>query len=144
MLIIIVMIVIVESAHQTDTTQAQRIWNLLADIYSSFPSLAELSEDRRSAQAAELVVSAWKAYRAKSSPNHLPIQPALIVDLEARLERCRTKGGQSVSEGNSQKRDDPTGEALPHHADTMTETSLTSMYDLEFQDIDWLFWENLD
>lgn len=144
MLMVLVMIVIVESAHQTDAAQARRIWTLLAEIYSSFPSLVELSEDRRSAQAAELVVSAWKAYKAKPSSNHYPTQPDLVMDLEARLEKCRTESTRNGPTDDRLARHDVLGEASPNHSDIMPDSSLNPMYDLEFQDIDWLFWESLD
>ncbi|THW78378.1 hypothetical protein D6D17_10164, partial [Aureobasidium pullulans] len=82
--------VIVEVMQLKGSPEAQRIWDLLSDLYTYNKNLLELSEDRRKLHAAELITSAWKA-RQTADPS--AYKPTCVSILEPLLSEQSTSGG---------------------------------------------------
>lgn len=110
--------------------EAQRIWDLLSDLYTYNKNLLELSEDRRKLHAAELITSAWKA-RQTADPS--AYKPACVSILEPLLSDNRGDATKTQTE--------VVGQPLEP---VMTDEDLNAMLDLEFQDIDWGFWAGME
>lgn len=112
------------------STEAQRIWDLLSDLYTYNKNLLELSEDRRKLHAAELITSAWKARHTADPSAH---KPACVSILEPLLSDNRGYATKTQTE--------VVGQSLEP---VMTDEDLNAMLDLEFQDIDWGFWAGME
>lgn len=104
----------------------------------------QLTEDRRNSHAAELVVAAWRARQTKRTSDVSFSRPEFVIHLEAQLLECcsgpadnvKMKDGQQSSAG---KKFEPlTSESIS------PEVEADAISDLDFQDIDWSFWNNLD
>ncbi|THW89161.1 hypothetical protein D6D15_05457 [Aureobasidium pullulans] len=122
--------VIVEVMQLKGSPEAQRIWDLLSDLYTYNKNLLELSEDRRKLHAAELITSAWKA-RQTADPS--AYKPACVSILEPLLSDNRGDATKTQTE--------VVGQPLEP---VMTDEDLDTMLDLEFQDIDWGFWAGME
>ncbi|THW13509.1 hypothetical protein D6D24_06007 [Aureobasidium pullulans] len=122
--------VIVEVMQLKGSPEAQRIWDLLSDLYTYNKNLLELSEDRRKLHAAELITSAWKA-RQTADPS--AYKPACVSILEPLLSDNRGDATKTQTE--------VVGQPLER---VMTDEDLGAMLDLEFQDIDWGFWAGME
>ncbi|KAG9563687.1 hypothetical protein KCU71_g6127, partial [Aureobasidium melanogenum] len=122
--------VIVEVAQLKGSPKAQRIWDLLSNLYTHNKNLLELSEDRRKLHAAELIINAWKA-RQTVTPS-APV-PLCISMLEPLLSGYRAGVGHVQSEA--------AGQVLEP---VMTDEDLNEILGLEFQDIDWGFWAGIE
>ncbi|TIA36941.1 hypothetical protein D6C79_08191 [Aureobasidium pullulans] len=122
--------VIVEVVQLKGSTEAQRIWDLLSDLYTYNKNLLELSEDRRKLHAAELITSAWKA-RQTADPS--AYKPACVSILQPLLSDNRGDATKTQTE--------VAGQPLEP---VMTDEDLNAMLDLEFQDIDWGFWAGME
>ncbi|THX15404.1 hypothetical protein D6D13_02061 [Aureobasidium pullulans] len=122
--------IIVEVMQLKGSPEAQRIWDLLSDLYTYNKNLLELSEDRRKLHAAELITSAWKA-RHTADPS--AYKPACVSILEPLLSDNRGDATKTQTE--------VAGQPLEP---VMTDEDLNAMLDLEFQDIDWGFWAGME
>lgn len=138
------MVVLVEASHESDMDKCQRIWSLLSDLYAANTSLLELTEDRRRLHAAELIVAAWKTCQSKGTVGQSSLKPELVMTLESRLAECLNMSAQRSSAKNGHK--DNTGEAtgLEIPQSLPVEQDATGLFDLDFQDIDWSFWNSID
>lgn len=110
--------------------KAQRIWDLLSDLYTWNKSLLELSEDRRKLHAAELITNAWKARQAADPSAYIPM---CISVLEPVLAERHAIVAESQTEVVGQPLDP-----------VMTDEDLNVILGLEFQDIDWGFWAGME
>lgn len=121
---------IVEITQLKGSPKAQRIWELLSDLYTYNKNLLELSEDRRKLHAAELIIKAWKA-RQMANPS--APTPSCVSMLEPLLSEHRTDADHLQSEASGQQLEP-----------VMTDEDLNEILGLEFQDIDWGFWAGME
>ena len=139
------MCILVEASQQTVEPKAQRIWDLLSNLYSSNAFLVEISEDRRRVHAAELVVAAWKAREHKTARNLCPPKPAFVTILENQLKIQHTKSGQKRDADAAQLDDAKPGSVqLPSDELFPEQKEADFDFNLDFQDIDWSFWSSID
>ena len=121
---------IVEVTQLKASPKAQRIWDLLSDLYTYNKNLHELSEDRRKFHAAELIVKAWKARQTADSSARTPLCVSILEPLlsahRADVEHVQLQ---------------PVGQSLEP---VMTDEDLNEILGLEFQDIDWGFWAGME
>lgn len=110
--------------------KAQRIWDLLSDLYTYNKPLLELSEDRRKLHAAELITNAWKARQAADPTAHTPMCVSILEPLLAERHT-------GVTESQTEVVDQPL-------EPVMTDEDLNVILGLEFQDIDWGFWAGME
>ena len=138
------MCVLVECSQQDDESKARRIWDLISDLYLHNFTLSRLSEDRRRSQAAGLVVSAWKARQKKLGSLQ---KPQFVVTLESQLAQCNpadpsqtftAQSTQQASSGQNQNYEPITPQSFSAGQD------VDAIFDLDFQDIDWSFWNSID
>ncbi|MCJ1379801.1 hypothetical protein MMC17_002904 [Xylographa soralifera] len=156
--------VLVEARRQFDTPEAERIWALLSDVYTANSSLSELQEDRRKSYVVELMIVAWRArenFLVERQQHQLgtyrpPQKPAFLVDLENRLlkyiEAGKPEGPTKRKLGEVETRD-PTpikklappagtqGRDLPMDNTTFSQFDLDTFAEVNFDAIDWSFWE---
>ncbi|KAG9950962.1 hypothetical protein KCU85_g3246, partial [Aureobasidium melanogenum] len=123
--------VIVEVTQLKASPRAQRIWDLLSDLYTYNKNLHELSEDRRKLHAAELIVKAWKARQTAGPSARTPLCVSILEPLlsahRADMEHVQLQ---------------PVGQSLEP---VMTDEDLNEILGLEFQDIDgFLGWYGVD
>lgn len=138
-----VMFVLVEAARENDVSKAQEMWDLLASVYTCNVSLHDLEEDRRRLHAAELVVAAWKAWQNKFGIGQYT-PPQFVVDLESGLASHRTRVGQEITSGSVVQRGPRTSFAPITPESFLTAEDMSGTFDLDFQDIDWSFWNSMD
>ncbi|KAI5264013.1 hypothetical protein E4T47_08875 [Aureobasidium subglaciale] len=122
--------VIVEVMQLKGAPEAQRIWDVISDLYTYNKNLLELSEDRRKHHAAELIIKAWKA-RAQADPS--AFKPSCVAVLESLLAEKQSDAVQAQF-GDTGQPLDP----------VMTDEDLNAILDMEFQDIDWSFWAGME
>ncbi|KAI5196002.1 hypothetical protein E4T39_07980 [Aureobasidium subglaciale] len=122
--------VIVEVMQLKGAPEAQRIWDVISDLYTYNKNLLELSEDRRKHHAAELIINAWKA-RYQADP--FAQKPSCVSVLESLLTESREEATQ-VQSGDVELPLEP----------VMTDEDLNVILDMEFQDIDWSFWAGME
>ncbi|KAL9109897.1 MAG: hypothetical protein Q9227_005420 [Pyrenula ochraceoflavens] len=127
--------VLVEASRQHETAKTNRIWGLLSDLYSTNSTLWELSEDRRKAQAAELVITAWKARQNKL--DHQLQKPDFVANLETRLAEHRL-----LLQGGAVKQE--TNESVATSHSVLLGEEMDALFNIDFQDIDWSFWSGID
>lgn len=165
-LITLVVYVLIEARRQFDTPRADRIWGLLSDIYAANPSLRELQEDRRRSHAVELLLVAWRARenflferQQRQQDMYRPVQkPAFLDDLENRLltfiEAGRPEGPSKRKLGeaetsNSTPAKKPVPAAgiqasdLPVDNTVLSQLDLDAIAELDFDAIDWSFWDTV-
>lgn len=121
---------IVEVTQLKGSPKAQRIWDLLSDLYTYNKPLLELSEDRRKLHAAELIVNAWKARQAADPSAYIPMCVSVLEPL--------------LSEKSTQVADSEIEAAGQPLEPVMTDEDLNVILGLEFQDIDWGFWAGME
>jgi hypothetical protein len=122
--------VIVEVTQLKGSPKAQRIWDLLSDLYTYNKPLLELSEDRRKLHAAELIINAWKARQAADPAAYIPMCVSVLEPL--------------LSERNTAVADSETEAVGQPLEPVMTDEDLNVILGLEFQDIDWGFWAGME
>jgi hypothetical protein len=122
--------VIVEVTQLKGSPKAQRIWDLLSDLYTYNEPLLELSEDRRKLHAAELITKAWKVRQAADPSAYTPM---CVSVLEPLLSESHAAVAHSETE--------VVGQPLEP---VMTDEDLNVILGLEFQDIDWGFWAGME
>ncbi|MDI1489607.1 MAG: hypothetical protein OHK93_000804 [Ramalina farinacea] len=138
------MCVLVEMSHGKDSSKAQRIWDLLSDLYTANASLSELLEDRRRLHAARLVVTAWKACLNNPDTDRSLPNPDFVANLEARLSEVSTGLAPNI------KAKDTPHETVGQSLDPMipegfmAEQDFSAAFDFDFPDIDWSFWNSID
>lgn len=136
------MCVLIEASRIDDLPKAQEVWDLLTDIYANNKELHDVIEDRRRYHAAELVIAAWKAWQNKPNPQQLIEDPSFIQGLEKELAKHRRKSDKVAGKSVVDSHATPAPAAItPHEA--LTQEDFTAVFDLDFQDIDWSFWDNV-
>ncbi|MCJ1284842.1 hypothetical protein MMC26_004179 [Xylographa opegraphella] len=156
--------VLIEAHRRFDTPRAEKLWELLSDVYAADPSLLELQEDRRKSYVVELMTVAWKAREnflaeRQQHPQNTyrpPQKPAFLVDLENRLLNYIEAG---KSEGSSKRKLDeaetlgstPAKKPMPpldtQARDVLMDNMSSSEFDpdtfaeIDYDAIDWSFWE---
>ena len=136
------MCVLVEASRIDDLPKAQEVWDLLTDIYANNRELHDVIEDRRRYHAAELVIAAWKAWQNKPNPQQLIEDPSFIQGLEKELAKHRRKSDKVAGKGVVDPPVTSAPAAITPH-DALTQDDFTAVFDLDFQDIDWSFWDNV-
>lgn len=135
------MFVLVELARETNTFKAQETWDLLAKLYSVNCTLSDLPGDRRRHHAAELIVAAWKTSVQKFG-HHDSQTPNFVVDLKRALGVYRTAENQSHSGGLVQQQYAQEA-GIPATPESFApENDFNAVFDLDFQDIDWSYWNS--
>ena len=110
--------------------KAQRIWDLLSDLYTYNKDLLDLSEDRRKLHAAELIINAWKARQPADPTAYTPTCVSILEPLLAQRHVVVA---------------DPQIEVVGQPLEpVMTDEDLNVILGLEFQDIDWGFWAGME
>lgn len=138
------MVVLVEASHESDMDKCQRIWTLLSDLYAANTSLLELAEDRRKLHAAELIVAAWKTCQSKGTVGQSSLRPNFVINLENRLAECLAKSTQRSSTKNGHEENPEGAVGLETPQSLPVEQDASVLFDLDFQDIDWSFWNSID
>ena len=138
------MCVLVESSQQSDMSKTQLIWGILSDLYASDPTLSQLSEDRRKSHAAKLVVAAWKVSQSKLDLSQYLIKPEFVTQLEAQLASCHIGLAQKPSTEVVQQ-DSGGQSAEPLSTESLLAgQDVNAVFDLNFEGIDWSFWNSID
>lgn len=138
------MFVLVEASRENDMSKAQDTWDLLASVYACNHTLLELSEDRRKLHAAELVVAAWKTWQNKFGVVGISTPPQFVVNLEIELSSYRAKVNQEIISGATTQQVAQQSVVPITPESFMTEEDLNGVFDLDFQDIDWLYWNSME
>ena len=136
--------VLVEALQQNDVSMVQRIWDVLTDIYATNPALSKLSEDRRYFRASEMVIAAWRSREVRAKSEETLSKPGFVAHLETRLLEYSTKHVQSNSTNSALRLG---SENVTDSATTgpfLSEVDMDAFIDLDFQDIDWSFWNSSD
>ena len=156
--------VLIEARRQFDTPRAEELWELLSNVYAADSGLLELQEDRRKSYVVELMTVAWKARekflveRQQHQQNIFgpPQKPAFLIDLENRLLKYNEAG--KLEEPNKRKLDeaemldstpakkpvppaDTQGRDLPMDNMTFSQFDPDTFAEIDFDTIDWSFWE---
>jgi len=137
-----------------------RIWELLADLYTSNPGLSQNLVDRRKSYAIELTSAAWKArasFLHQQQQEHGTIRPikkpTFLVGLEKTLDEFNetTKGessskrkledGGETNASVNKKHAVMPNDGLPSDGMDLNQLDLDLMNDFNFDAIDWSFWE---
>ena len=160
---VLVVYILVEARRQCETARAERIWEVLSNVYAAHHGLSELHDDRRKSYAVELMIVAWRARERylterQQGISRLPQKPAFLVGLESRLSECSQVGN---SDGPSKRKlgeadtfsptpakrlvpaaGMPDGE-WPAESGALTQADLDAIADFDFDAIDWAFWEEI-
>lgn len=138
------MLVLVEASRENDMGKAQETWDLLADVYATSPILFVLSEDRRRHHAAELVVAAWKAWQHRLGPSAQYMSPPPFVSqLKFELAAFRSGNGKETAAGPDQLQS-TTSDMAPITPESVMTENVDFAFDMDFQDIDWSFWNSME
>ncbi|KAI4223716.1 MAG: hypothetical protein L6R36_005212 [Xanthoria steineri] len=132
--------VLIEASRQFDTPKTGRIWALLSDIYAANPGLSDLSDDRRKSYAVELMTAAWRAresfllgtstrFAIAAAETHLP-QPS------------REQSITSMPNKKLELAEDISCQGLPEETNALSQLDLATIADIDFDAIDWSFWES--
>ncbi|KAK5065412.1 hypothetical protein LTR84_001250 [Exophiala bonariae] len=127
--------ILIEASRQDDPSKVQQLWELLARVYDANTSLYQLSEDRRRLHAAELVLSASKTRQMKPSPNNCPQTPEFVIKLEAQVAGL---AGKAAAESTT-----PSPNIVRDLSTEFPTFENAVPFDLDFQDVDWGFWESI-
>lgn len=138
------MFVLVEASREDDMSKAQETWDLLASVYACNTSLFELEDDRRRLHAAELVVAAWKTWQNKFGIGQQLTSPQFVINLEKELTSYRAKVHRETTSGAALQQSTQQSIAPITPESFMTEEDMNGVFDLDFQDIDWSFWNSMD
>ena len=155
--------VLIEARRQFDKPKVEIIWALLSEVYGANPTLSELAEDRRKSYAAELITAAWRArdnilHGPQRDTAGAPQKPAFLVSLESKLNQI-TKAGNierptkrnladtaTLNSAATKKFVPATGlqmPELPIENVIHDQLDLDAIGDIDFDVIDWSFWENI-
>lgn len=138
------MFVLVEAWRENDVIRAQQTWDLLANVYATNPSLFELSGDRRRHHAAELVVAAWKAWQHRLEPSNLCTSPPEFVSrLTTGLTACKLDVDQ-VGTSVHEHQYDANASLIPITPESIMTEDVHAFFEIDFQDIDWSFWNSIE
>jgi len=137
-----------------------KIWELLADLYTSNPGLSQNLVDRRKSYAIELTSAAWKARAGFLHQQQLERgttrsirKPAFLVGLEKTLDEFNetTKDGSSskrkleelgeVYVSTTKKHVAMPDDGLPSEGIDFNQLDPDLVNDFNFDAIDWSFWE---
>ena len=155
--------VLVKARRQFDKPRVETIWSLLSEVYGANPTLSELAEDRRKSYAAELMTVAWRArdsilYGPQRDTPGAPQKPAFLVNLESKLNQIIEAGNiegpskrkladtATLNSAATKKAVPATGlhmPELPIENVIHDQLSLDAIGDIDFDVIDWSFWENI-
>ncbi|ETS85230.1 hypothetical protein PFICI_03255 [Pestalotiopsis fici W106-1] len=134
------MIVLIEASNETDAEKCQRVWTVLSDLYTTNTSLLEFVEDRRRLHAAELTVAAWKSCKTKGTVDRDAPKPEFVRDLEDRLARFMATSTEVAAAQDMGRHEEPVATDAPQSFSLEDEAD--GLFDLNFEDIDWAFWNN--
>ena len=126
-----------------DSTKVQQIWDLLSDLYSANSALSEFSDDRRTSHAASLVVAAWKARQSRLGNQYLS-KPDFVGELEFLLSKHHTRPALGTHVNPLQPGNPEPTAAPVTPVSFRTEQDSNAVFDLDFEDIDWSFWNSID
>jgi hypothetical protein len=125
-----------DASNASEVEKAQELWNLLGDVYAAHPDLVDFTHDRRKIHAAELVVAAWNTKQGDFGALRLE-RPRFVEDLLQRLNAHRAHEDARQHEAEAQ----PTVGS----AQAVTEPIEKDLsFDMDFEDIDWGFWNSID
>ncbi|KAF2831472.1 hypothetical protein CC86DRAFT_463354 [Ophiobolus disseminans] len=128
------MIVLIEASGSSDI-KGDELWELLSKVYEANPDLYDLADDRRKLHAAELIVAASKAHRAKHGSS--PLESLMPFEqLKGVLAAYRAATGADGSMQNATVLAVDDGLSL--------DIDLGFEFDMDFHDIDWSFWNSID
>ena len=139
------MVVLMEVSRENDAEKCQRIWMVLSDLYAAKTALFELTEDRRHLHAAELLVAAWKRCQSKGTTGLSYTMPEFVSSLKTRLAQCMAESTMltpDVRDARDNGLDSHIGPDTPQSL--RFEPDVDALFDLDFQDIDWAFWNSID
>ena len=137
------MVVLVEASQENDVDKCERIWALLSDLYAANTSLFELTQNRRRLHAAELIVAAWRTCQSKGTVGHSSAKPEFVSRLKSRLAECTTES--TVASNAKNEHEGPEGRMEPNNPQGLPpDQDVDTLFDLDFQDIDWAFWNSID
>jgi hypothetical protein len=134
MLTVAVMCVLIEARDSVDMIQAQELWKLLLDVYGAHVELLDFAEDRRRIQAAEIVLATWNTYKGKFA-GQIPSEPEILSKLSLDLAAHRATLEPVVNDSDL---------LAPITTLGSTATEEDFSFDLDFQDIDWSFWNSME
>ena len=139
------MVVLVEASQQTDVDKCQRIWGVLTELYVVNSSLSDVGEDRRRLHAAELIVAAWKTCQSRGTVDPPPAKLELVANLERKLAEYTAESTVPTNIGATEESEvgDFTGMETPRSLAPL-EQDANALFDLDFEDIDWSFWNSID
>lgn len=140
MLMLSVMCVLLEARDAVDMLQAQELWNLLVEVYAAHGELLDFDGDRRRVQAAEIVLATWNTHKGKFA-GHIQSEPEILSKLSVELAAYRANMDAIVDPGVSRNENVlPTSDAQAGAAVVEEDFS----FDLDFQDVDWSFWNSME
>ena len=147
--------VLIEVRRQFDTPRAATTWTMLSDLYAANQGLFDLIGDRRKSYAAELMLMAWRA-RQNNLSEQRSEKPSFLSELERRLidyHETANPGGRSKRKLDEIENPDPTqakkpvpsagtqDQSLPASDTAFDQIDFDSVADMDFDAIDWSFWE---
>lgn len=138
------MIVLVEVSQQNDAGKVQQIWNLLSELYSANSSLSQLAEDRRNSHAAELVIAAWRAHQNKHDSGKPLSKPEFVTHLETLFSESRDGSAEDNKTKEVQQANTGRKFESMDSESFLPELEADAIFDLDFQDVDWSFWNSFD
>lgn len=159
----VVVYVLIEARRQFDRPKVKTIWALLSEVYGANPTLSDLAEDRRKSYAAELMIAAWRArdnmlLGPQRDTHGAPQKPGFLLDLESKLSQIigagnterpsKRKLDEAAAVGSTvtKKAVPPTGLHMPDlslESVVHDQLDLDAIGDIDFDVIDWSFWENI-
>lgn len=138
------MVVLVETSQETDTDKCERIWALLSDLYGANRSLLDLAEDRRKLHAGELIVAAWRTCQSKGAVGRSLSKPSFVSELEECLQSCSIELNQTSNTGEVNGPDLVGRDGLDTSHSFLADVDESGLFSLDFEDIDWSFWNSID
>ncbi|KAK9781353.1 hypothetical protein SCARD494_14126 [Seiridium cardinale] len=138
------MVVLVEASNETDTDKCQHIWDVLSDLYASNKSFLELTEDRRRLHAAELIVAAWKTCQSRGTLGRTLPRPDFVSNLEKQLVESVAASTQTSAPKDTDANLPGEPAVLDTYPSFLDDQDGNGLLELNFQDIDWSFWNSFD
>lgn len=121
-------------------TRAQELWKLMLEVYAMHEELLDFSGDRRRIQAAEIVLATWHSHEEKFA-GHNHDKPEMLSKLS--LELATYRAGLEPVVNPAMYRDESVSSA-PDMLPEATAIEEDFSFDLDFQDIDWSFWNSME
>lgn len=122
-----------DASNANEVEKAQDLWNLLDDVYAAHPDLVDFTHDRRKLHAAELVIAAWKTHQSNEDARCIE-KPKFLEDVSQRLTTCHPP-----CEGQERQ-----AEAIESAQPAAEPIDMDLSFDIDFEDIDWGFWNSID